>query len=302
MDQSQVIAPLSHVPNRSNGSVSIAGIVQRIKDVLVITILFVGLMLMYRGQPRITVNQGRGYDGVQYHHSAEQFLAGIGPVEGYMPYVRRVGAAWLPAWLTKATGLDLLDSAMWLDLLAAYLSSLLLVIWLSHWLPKPWMRYMLVALLLFSPLFGLRSSFYYPMQSDPWGAFFFLAALLVMNGIASAFAAGDRRHLMILLAVYSLFIALGMLFRETLALLAVAVLFIAGPVRSAGSAWSGTAGRSLRAVGRAALAVYRKPMAAWLFLPIPVVIVTDLWVDGLVQVNAADQYSYWTALFEWLHR
>jgi hypothetical protein len=275
---------------------------RHITGLLVVTILFAIVLLVYGGQPRLTVNEGRGFDGAEYYRSAEQFLAGLVPVTGNLPYVRRVGVAWLPAQVSKATGMNLLDSALYLDLAATYLTALLLVVWLSGWFRAAWVRYLMVAFFLLTPYVALRSAFYYPMQSDPWGAFFFVASLLAMQGVSRAFAEKRRAALVFRLVLFSILICLGMLFRETLALLAFAGLFVARPARAAKDDWQLTNGRSLWSVVKAVTVIYVKPQGALLFLPFVPVAITHLWVDGLVRVDVNDSYAYWLALFEWLHR
>ncbi len=274
---------------------------ERIKDLLVVTILFASVLLAYRGQPRITLNGGQGFDGVEYHRSAEQFLVGHVPVEGHLPFVRRVGPAWLSAYVSSATGMDLLDSALYMDLAATYLTAVLLMVWLSGWFRTRWVRYAMVTVFLLTHYTALRSAFYYPMQSDPWGAFFFMASLLAMQGVSHAFAQGRRPVLFLHLLLFSAAMCLGMLFRETLALLAFAMLFVAGPAQAGREAWQRTPDRSLRLVVKAVAAVYARPVGALLFLPFVPVVLTHLWVDGLVRVHS-DGYAYWLALFEWLHR
>ena len=55
---------------------------KRIYEVIIIVILFAAICFIFKGQQRITLNDGQGFDGVFYYEITEQIGQGATPIVG----------------------------------------------------------------------------------------------------------------------------------------------------------------------------------------------------------------------------
>lgn len=158
-------------------------------------------------QPRTTVHDGLGWDGVFYHRTAERFARGE-ELSGQAPYIHRLAAPRIAAWIAPQ---DPRDGFLAMNLAANIVYALLLVPWFRRWIRTPWLR--IVALLLcIAHWHGpVRHLFVEPVTVDPWANTLMLAGLLA---IMSRHAAAP----FVLVGAT----AAGVLFRESLLLLPLA--------------------------------------------------------------------------------
>jgi|GEM_PF-1610498 len=264
------------------------------KEVLGVIVGFMAIFLVYADQTRISLNNGQGFDGPFYYRIAEEILTGNFPVPGEVPYVQRIGACLVPAWISMITGMDLLDGAMWSNLIATLLTAILLVVWLREMVGSPYVRLLLVLLFLMNFRVTLRSAFWYPMVTDGWGSFFLVAGLLCLGGMVRAYDQGARSRLFWHTMGLSLVMAVGTMFRETHALFALVALFVARPVsvvrgmEGRGSSWSRL------------WALYTGRPGRILLIPAVMLVPTKLLIGWIIAPRYNLDYTYVSAMVEWI--
>jgi hypothetical protein len=184
-------------------------------EVLAALALFAVVALVsWAAQKPISLNEGKGWDGIEYYAMAEQIAAGR-PLEARAPQVYRPGVPLLVALLPGGTSVRKFEAV---NLFAAGLVVALFVIWLRLFVGKWWVRALLVLLLVTMWHWWARYVFFHPVHADPWFLVCLLAGLIVVHQLG--------RDLMDsgLIAALSAITFAGVLFREAALVLPVALL------------------------------------------------------------------------------
>jgi hypothetical protein len=183
-----------------------------------VAIVFAIQAYAWSAQPRITVNDGKGYDGQVYYQTAARLLVGERP-EGEVRFIRRIGTSLLAGWIDSD---DLINGFQVANAAAAMLSSVLLLSWFRRFIETPWIRLGLIVVYATHWLQLVRFTFFYPVSVDAWTQ---VACFAGLNGIAWYEA---RPGLLRATAVAAVSAA-GVVFREAAILVPVAFLFARGP-------------------------------------------------------------------------
>jgi hypothetical protein len=202
---------------------------KRFYEIIFISIIFFIICFVYKSQPRITLNGGKGWDGLTYYSMTEQIEAGANPVLGVMPHVRRLGTPYLIARFSQFTGINIIDSALYINLAGALITVLLLLLWLRKFFVKFWITALLCFLFMMAWYAPVRYSFYVPLITDPWGAVWLVWAMLLLHSMRNCHDQKRERAFLVYLIAYSLVISIGNLFRESNAILCILPLFIVFP-------------------------------------------------------------------------
>ncbi len=232
-----------------------------------------------RFQPRITKDGGKGWEGVDYHAMADQMARGVHPVSADAPMVLRVGTPALAALAHRAgwDGGDLFTAFRGVNLAANALSLALLVAWLRRFVGDGRVRVALGLSWLLQWDAPTRWLWFYPAHTDPWMWVFLLAGLLALDDYRRAPAPGR-------LAALAGLGAVGVLFREVVAVVPLALLCSGNPLRR------DAAGRWRVHLPRPALALPLAAALGTLFV---------LRRSGLVR--QADDYAFARTALHWLH-
>ncbi|HEY4966312.1 MAG TPA: hypothetical protein VII28_07925, partial [Puia sp.] len=188
------------------------------------------ICFVYKSQPRITLNGGKGWDGLTYYSMTEQIHAGSTQISGVMPHVRRLGTPLLIAWFSQITGINIIESALYVNLTGALITVLLLFLWLRNFFVKFWITALLCFLFMMAWYAPVRYSFYVPLTTDPWGAVWLVWALILMRSMRNCRNQKREWAFIVYLIIYSLVISIGNLFRESNAVLCILPLFIVFPI------------------------------------------------------------------------
>lgn len=165
-------------------------------------------------------HEGAGVVGSEYYIVAQQFVRGEQPA-AQGPYVYRIALPWLVAQLAPT---NLLLGFKVINIVANAATVLLLTLWLSLFLPSMTMRLVLVILFLLQWHGPVRLIYYAPVYSDPPLFVFLLLGLLIIYFLRENVSSA-------LLISLSFVVFVGALFREVVAILAIAVLFAQNPIR-----------------------------------------------------------------------
>ena len=195
-----------------------------------ILIFFFVICFIYHSQQRITLNGGKGWDGLYYYQIIEQIQAGTKPVVGVMPFIRRLGTPFLIARFSEISGMDILSSALYINLTGILITVVLLLFWLRKFFTEFWINVLLCFLFMMTWYAPVRYSFYVPLTTDSWGAVWFVGALLLLDRMRSCYNGGRLKEFMGCLFAYSLMIAVGNFFRESNGLLSILPFFILYPL------------------------------------------------------------------------
>lgn len=171
-------------------------------------------------QKPISLNKGRGWDGIVYYSVAEQFLKGQQPRAG-APFVYRIGTPFLVSLFFKE---DLLLGFKVVNLIANGVTVFLLLLWLQLNLLTWEVRVILVLLFITQWHGPVRFVYFYPVYVDPWIFVFLLAGLI---GIHKVILKTNLRTLGFL----GLICWVGVLFREAMMVIPVASLFATNPIQ-----------------------------------------------------------------------
>jgi hypothetical protein len=169
-------------------------------------------------QERITVDDGRGYDGGFYYRVAEQLAGGERPT-GPSRFARRIGTPFVAGLVDSE---DLIRGFTVVNAVAGFVSALLLLIWLRMHLGSSWLRIALVVLYATHWLQPVRFTFFYPVLVDAWAQAFCFAGLIFI----AMYETRPRRWLVVALSLISV---AGVFFREIVLLVPLAFLFASGP-------------------------------------------------------------------------
>jgi hypothetical protein len=187
--------------------------------ILVIAFLLVNVTSQIFQKP-ISLNKGRGWDGIVYYSVAEQFLKGQQPRAG-APFGYRIGTPLLVSLFFKE---DLLLGFKMVNLLANGMAVFLLLFWLRLNLFAWEVRVILVLLFITQWHGPVRFVYFYPVYVDPWTFVFLLAGLI---GIHKAI----RKPGWPTLGFLGLVSLVGVLFREAMMVVPIALLFATNPIR-----------------------------------------------------------------------
>jgi hypothetical protein len=173
-------------------------------------------------QERISLHDGRGSDGVIYFGVAAQLSVPTAP-RARAPFVYRVGTPWLVSLLPGPVRLAQFQAV---NLAGAALATGLLVVFLRCHL-RDWRVRAALAIAFMAPWHGpVRFPWFYPTSVEPWGHVFVLTALLALEWVR---ASGSPRSILALVAASGV----GVAFREAVALVPLAALFVTNPLPGA---------------------------------------------------------------------
>lgn len=274
---------------------------KRLYEVLFISTLFLIICFVYKGQPRISLNDGQGWDGAYYFKISEQILKGANPVVGELPFINRPGTPFLVAHYSRISGTNLLDSALVVNLAGIYLTVILLLFWLRIFINKFWLRGLLCFLFMMAWHVPLRMSFYDPMATDAWGAVWFMAGILLLSAIRKRYNLNKNKAFAGYILVFSFVVAVGSLFRESNAVLSLALFFVLNPLRgfknlSVKSMTFSNLRNSFRKIWK----LYYSRQTVFLFIPLIFVVLANRILSDFILVEERD-YSYLKYAFRWFY-
>ncbi len=259
-----------------------------IKTEYFITILlFISICYIYKGQERISHNDGKGWDGSYYYAATEQIQQGKYSITGQLPFVNRYANHFIIGKYAKITNTNILDSALIVNLTGAFLTVLLLTSWLRLFLLRGWIRILLMSMFMLTWHASIRELFHQPMGSDAWGTTSLVAALLLLNSIRNAYLQGKSILLSVIL--FSIVVSIGTLFRESIAAFAVAIFFICNPL-SVIKIQIG--GKFLSNVVHPLWNLYYKKITLLFFIPFFSILLTKFFISLLVTSTSEFPYSY----------
>jgi len=268
-------------------------------EILIISVIFFTICLIYRGQQRITLNEGKGWDGIYYYKMTEQIQAGVRPVAGELPFVRRVGTPFLIAAYSNFTGKNILDSALYINLIGAFITVVLLFFWLKLFFEEFWICALLCFLFMMAWYAPVRYSFYVPLTSDAWGAVWFVGGLLLLHGVRKSYSNKNNRAFIIYITAYALVIAIGTLFRESNAILCVLPFFVLNPFKnvhfSSGAVKISHGIQLLKKTGK----LYFIWQTLFLFIPLIFILLINMMIRKLTVVTDLNGYSYLQNVLSW---
>jgi len=185
----------------------------------IVVLLFLAVNLIsFFSQQRINVNDGKGWDGVEYFEIAKKFSEGK-VVSGPAPLVYRLGTPFLASLIDKN---DLLNGFFITNLTANLLSLLLTFAYLKIYLKNFYVIIALLLFYLFHWMCNTRFIYFYPSITDPWGLTFLLSGLILIEKYRR-----DKSNTCILFMCLISFI--GVLFREFVIIIPIAFLFVDNP-------------------------------------------------------------------------
>ena len=173
-----------------------------------------------RVQAPLTANQGRGWDGVWYAQMAEQIANGQ-PVSAPAPFVYRIG---VPFLASLADTRDIVHGFRKVNIAATYLTTFLLALWFRLSIDGAGLRFFFLLLFLCNWLAPPRVVHIYPANVDVWAYPFLLIMLLLIH-------TSSRWKSLTRVIVIAVLCAVGVLVRETVAIVTVAVPFAYNPLR-----------------------------------------------------------------------
>ena len=232
-------------------------------------------------QPQITKDGGKGWEGIDYYRMAEEMARGLHPVTAEAPMIYRVGTPALAALVHRAggDGGDLFAAFRGVNLTANALSLLLLVAWLRRFIADWRVRAALGLAWLLQWDTPTRWLWFYPAHADPWLWVFLLVGLLAVDTCRTDGPTPARLTLVTVLG------AVGVLFREVVAVVPLTLLFAGNPLRRD------------PVNGRWRVHLPRPTLA----LPLAVTLLAFFTLRHGGFVRQTDDYAFaWTAL-HWLH-
>jgi hypothetical protein len=170
-------------------------------------------------QHPISYNNGQSFDGVFYYRVAYQFSKGL-EVSSEGPFVYRLGTPFLVALFFKN---DLLFGFKAVNIVANLLATLLLTLWLRLYLNDWRIRTLLVMLFITQWHGPIRFTYYDPTYTDPCLFVFLLIGLISIRRIKS-------NPTFLSIVYLGLISFVGVLFREIVLILPIALAFITNPL------------------------------------------------------------------------
>jgi len=200
-------------------------------EIIIVSLIFFLICLLYKNQQRISHNNGKGWDGVSYYKMAEQYRDGATTVTADMPFVKRIGTPFLIGNYSRITGTSLLESALIVNLAGVFVLVILLVFWLRRFINVFWIRLLLCLLFLIAWHAPLRYSFLIPLTTDAWAAVWLVTGLLLLNRLHK-YQSENNKVLLPGIIALSIVTSIGILFRESNIALALAAPFILNPLKN----------------------------------------------------------------------
>lgn len=265
---------------------------KKIYEIIIISIIFFIICFIFKSQQRITLNGGKGWDGIYYYSITEQIRDGVKPIVGEMPFIRRLGTPFLIARYSKLTGADILDAALVINLAGIFITVLMLFFWLKKFFAESWICGLLCFLFMMAWYAPVRYSFYVPLNSDSWGAVWFIAAMFILRSIRKSYMQKQNSFFLIYMLIYSIVIAIGNLFRESNAILCILPFFIYNPLNELN--WpvkNETKSRFNNILKR----IFEKYWVwqTWIFfLPLIFVMLSSVFINRHIAVSQLNVYSY----------
>jgi hypothetical protein len=171
-------------------------------------------------QQQVSFNKGAGWDGVHYCAMAGH-LAHHGRPGGPPPLVYRIGTPLLASLVLPN---NLILGMKLVNLVAAVLASLLLLVWLRFYIAD-WRIRTLLCLLFITQWHGpTRFVFWYPTYVDPWAHVALLVGLIGIH----LYKQGSR----IALPLVSVDTLIGVAFREIVLIIPIALALSVSPLAS----------------------------------------------------------------------
>lgn len=274
---------------------------KRVYEVAVVSIAFLLICLIYKGQPIISYHDGFSWDGVYYKGIAEQFYQGADLISGQAPFVKRPGTPLLMAVYSRISGTDLLHSALVVNLTGMYLATIFLFLWLGFFFKQFWLKGLLTFLFMIAWYLPLRVTFYDPVATDAWGTAWFMAGILFLPAIRKRFERKKDWALLGCMLPFSIVVAVGSLFRESNAVLFPALFLIVNPLK-------GFSGLSLKdftfaQVGRSLQKIWKMYVirhTLYLFIPLLFLYLSKVYLASHTIVEPGE-YSYIKTLFKWFY-
>ncbi len=269
-------------------------------EIFISILLFFLVFYIYQGQERISNNNGHGWDGEHYYQSALQVSKGEFPVVEQTPFVNRIGLHFTVGTFAKTFNKDIIESAFIVNTIAILISVILLQLWLMGFIQKAWIRYLLQLLYLTAWHSGIRNIYFDTIATDPWGAVFFLAGLNLLSHIKNQYS--ENKNITISIIGYSLIVFFGTLFRESVAALAIAILFITSPIKHSDILSYKLKTLNLSQLVNTLILEIKKYFTTRniiLFLPFIAVIAAKVFTGFCVE--APNSYSYPKALARWFY-
>jgi hypothetical protein len=186
-------------------------------EVLVLAGVFAVTAWTTASMQQVTVT--RYWDGDEYYVMAEQMAGGEVP-RAAAPYVYRLATPWLVAhlWPTRiVTGFRTINLA------AAAVTALLLLVWLRRFVTASWARLVAVTLFIVEWHGPARFVFYYPVYVDPLVFPFLVTGLILIDELQT----GGRADGTTVLVTLTALCAVGALCREVMVVIPIALLVAA---------------------------------------------------------------------------
>lgn len=269
-------------------------------EVLIAALAFVIIGFAYQNQPRISQNGGKGWDGSTYYKIAEQYQNGSKVITAEAPFGKRIGTPFLIATYSKFTGKTLLESAFLLDIAGAFVILLLLILWLRRFVTDFRARLLIYFLYLMVWHGPLRLSFFYPMMSDIWATVWLLAGLLLLD-IIREHKLKKNKISILLVIVLSAVIFIGIFFRESNIILAIAAPFILNPFNNYKTEEGFFNFSHLTDFIKKTFQLYIKRESLLLFIPFLFAVVSSLVVSKFTNLTYDTGYSYIKSVFSWFY-
>ena len=180
-------------------------------------------------QLHITYNNGQSFDGVFYYRVAYQFSKGMKP-SSEAPFVYRLGTPFLVSVFFKN---ELLFGFKPVNIAANLLSTILLLIWFRLHLSDWRIRTLLVVLFITQWHGPVRFTYYDPAFTDPWLFVFLLVGLIGIEKIRVLVKDPENQQVkasLIYAGLLALVSFIGVLFREVVLIIPLALFFVANPL------------------------------------------------------------------------
>jgi hypothetical protein len=265
---------------------------RKIYEILIISIIFFIICFVYKRQQRISLNGGKGWDGIFYYHITEQIQDGTYPVVEELPFVRRLGTPFLIARFSTITGINIMDSALYVNLTGALITVLLLMFWLKKFFDRFWINCLLCFLFMMAWYAPVRFLFYIPVSSDSWGAVWFMISLLILQVMRDSYSNDNHRRFIGWVIAYALVISVGNIFRESNAVLCILPFFILNPIKHL-QVFSGIKDVSYYVQGmRKSLMFFFNKRNLILLIPVVSIIFSNAFIRKSTAVSDHNVYSY----------
>jgi hypothetical protein len=243
-----------------------------VETVVVFALFMIVTIVSYFTQPPLSYNNGLGWDGQWYYLTAQQIAQGQ-KIVGPAPFNLRLGTPLLASVFFRE---NLINGFQLVNLAANALFVLLFIWWLKLFILKGSVRLLLHSLLMLQWSNSIRFIFYSRTYIDPWGTTF------ILLGLIGLYYANKQHNRMVVILCLSFITTLGLLFREIMVVIPVALLFATNPVY-------------IQNTGK--LALRKIPLTY--FIPLSIAVI----VTALIRLNVQqdNNYSFIRAIIDWLY-